>query len=82
MDKTNKLKAARTAAIEVDGVDSDYVKHKDIETQFLFEQLDLAADARLRRVQRLSGGRQMIAVPHDLDDVAELLQFHAGTCDC
>jgi hypothetical protein len=45
-------------------------------TELRLQQLDLPADARLRGVQRLGGGRQMIALPHDLQHVAQLLQLH------
>jgi hypothetical protein len=54
------------------------VAHEDLEAEFVLEQLDLLADARLRRVQLLRGRRDVEAGLGDGGEVTQLMQFHAG----
>ena len=49
-----------------------------LHAQFFLEQLELLADAGLRRVQALSSGRDVQAVVDDRKQIFQLLQFHVG----
>ena len=51
--------------------------HEDLEAQLVLEQLDLLADARLRGVQLLRGGRDVQAALRHRREIAQLVQFHA-----
>lgn len=48
-----------------DGHDALAVAHEDLDAQFLFQQLDLFADAGLRRVQRPGSIGDLQTLPHD-----------------
>ncbi len=52
------------------------VAHEDLNTQFLFQQFDLLADAGLRGVQRAGGIRDIQSLAHDLVEETQLLQVH------
>ena len=52
---------------------------EQLESELLFEQLQLPADTRLRGVQLPGGGRDVEAILVDRHEVAQLLQFHAIT---
>ena len=52
------------------------VAHEDLESELVFEQLDLLADAGLRGVQLLGGGGDVEAVLGDGGEIAQLVQFH------
>ena len=49
---------------------------KYLHIQFVFEQADLLADARLGGKQALRGSGHIQVVVRDLPDIAQLLQFH------
>jgi hypothetical protein len=49
---------------------------EQLHAQFLFEQANLFADARLRGEQARGGGRHAQVAPHDLGQVTQLLQLH------
>ncbi len=59
------------------------VADEDLETELVLEQLDLLADARLRRVQLLGRRRDVEAGLGDRGEVAQLVQFHRHIlCEC
>ena len=49
---------------------------EQLKSEFLLEQLQLAADAGLRGVQLPGGGRDVEAVLVDRHEVAQLLELH------
>ena len=59
------------------------VTHEDLESEFVLEQLDLLADARLRGVQLLGRGGDVEAGLRDGCEITELVQFHGAIlCEC
>jgi hypothetical protein len=50
--------------------------HEDRHAELVFELPDLLADARLRRVERLCGDRNIEPMVNDRTQVAELLEVH------
>ena len=49
---------------------------ENFHAQFVFQQADLFADAGLRGVEALRGGRYVEVVMRDFPDVAQLLELH------
>ncbi|MOA04376.1 hypothetical protein D3C78_1239250 [compost metagenome] len=49
---------------------------EDLDAQFVFQQTDLLADARLRGVQALGGSGNVEVVVRHFPDVAQLLKLH------
>jgi hypothetical protein len=58
------------------------VAHEKSQTQLLFEEPDLLADARLRGVQRLGGSGDIEAVLDDGREITELLQLQGKPLSC
>src|SRR4029079_15748096 len=58
------------------------VTHEQRQAQFLLEEPDLLADARLRGVQRLGGGGDVEAVLDDGREITELLQLQGLPLSC
>ena len=54
------------------------VANKHLNAQFVFQQADLLADARLGGVQGFGGFRDVQALLGDFDQITELLQFHGA----
>ena len=48
---------------------------EDLDIEFIFEQLDLMTDTRLRRVQFFGRGRHVQVVAHNRIEKAKLLKF-------
>ncbi len=51
---------------------------EDLEAKLRLQKLDLAAHAGLRGVEGFGRGGEVVSLPHDFQNVAELLQFHDG----
>ena len=49
---------------------------ENLHAEFVLEQADLLADARLRGKQALGRGRYIQIVVRDFPDIAELLKLH------
>ena len=53
-----------------DGRNPFAIPHENFHTKFVFQQLDLFADAGLGRVQFVGGNREIQALPLDLHQIA------------